>query len=50
MFSSDIKAEPTLSIKGGDIMALMRPDPTFYPSPRTAMQAPAERIALFQAI
>jgi selenium-binding protein 1 len=26
-------------------MALMRPDPTFYPSPRTAMQASAERIA-----
>jgi selenium-binding protein 1 len=26
-------------------MALMRPDPTFYPSPRTAIQAPAERIA-----
>ena len=26
-------------------MALMRPDPTFYPSPRMAMQAPAERLA-----
>ena len=26
-------------------MALMRPDPTFYPSPSMAMQAPAERLA-----
>ncbi|MBZ5687500.1 MAG: selenium-binding family protein [Acidobacteriia bacterium] len=26
-------------------MALMRPDPTFYPSPGMAMQAPAERLA-----
>jgi methanethiol oxidase len=26
-------------------MALMRPDPTFYPSPVMAMQAPAERLA-----
>src|SRR5947199_10285053 len=26
-------------------MALMRPDPTFYPSPAMAMQAPAERLA-----
>jgi selenium-binding protein 1 len=25
-------------------MALMRPDQTFYPSPRMAMQAPAERV------
>ena len=25
-------------------MALMRPDPTFYPSPAMAMQAPAERL------
>jgi len=25
-------------------MALLRPDPTFYPSPRMAMQAPAEKI------
>src|SRR6476660_2092763 len=26
-------------------MTLLRPDPTFYPSPRLAMQAPAERLA-----
>ena len=26
-------------------MAPMRPDPTFYPSPGMAMQAPAERLA-----
>jgi selenium-binding protein 1 len=26
-------------------MNLMRPDPTFYPSPGMAMQAPAERLA-----
>ena len=26
-------------------MALMRPDPTFYPSPGMAMQAPPERLA-----
>jgi selenium-binding protein 1 len=26
-------------------MALLRPDPTFYPSPRMAMQAPPERLA-----
>ena len=26
-------------------MTLMRPDPTFYPSPGMAMQAPAERLA-----
>ncbi len=26
-------------------MPLMRPDPTFYPSPGMAMQAPSERLA-----
>ena len=26
-------------------MATLRPDPTFYPSPRTAMQAPPETLA-----
>ena len=26
-------------------MPLMRPDPTFYPSPGRAMQVPAERLA-----
>ena len=26
-------------------MALMRPDPTFYPSPKMAMQGPPERLA-----
>jgi len=26
-------------------MALWRPDPTFYPSPTMAMQAPAEKLA-----
>ena len=26
-------------------MATLRPDPTFYPSPRTAMQAPPEKLA-----
>ena len=26
-------------------MTLLRPDPTFYPSPRLAMQAPAEKLA-----
>ena len=26
-------------------MQTWRPDPTFYPSPRSAMQAPAEKLA-----
>jgi selenium-binding protein 1 len=26
-------------------MTLLRPDPTFYPSPRMAMEAPAEKLA-----
>ena len=26
-------------------MSLLRPDPTFYPSPKMAMQAPPERLA-----
>src|SRR5262245_34275333 len=29
----------------GEPMALMRPDPTFYPSPGMAMQAPPESLA-----
>ena len=40
VFSSGIKVVPTVPIDGGDIMALMRPDPTFYPSPRMAMREP----------
>ena len=31
-------------------MALLRPDPTFYPSPRLAMQAPAEKLAYVAAL
>ncbi len=31
-------------------MALWKPDPTFYPSPRLAAQAPAERLAYVAAI
>src|SRR3712207_7956250 len=31
--------------KGAPIMATWRPDPTFYPSPRTAMHAPPEELA-----
>ena len=31
-------------------MALLRPDPTFYPSPRLAMQGPAERLAYVAAL
>src|SRR5829696_6702563 len=27
------------------LMTTLRPDPTFYPSPRTAMQAPPETLA-----
>ena len=27
------------------LVATLRPDPTFYPSPRTAMQAPPEKLA-----
>src|SRR5687767_11137971 len=30
---------------GGSRMAQWKPDPTFYPSPRLAMQAPAEKLA-----
>ncbi len=30
-------------------MALMRPDPTFYPSPGMAMQGPPERLAYVAA-
>ena len=26
-------------------MTIWRPDPTFYPSPRTAMRAPPEKLA-----
>jgi methanethiol oxidase len=26
-------------------MTLLRPDPTFYPSPKMAMEAPAEKLA-----
>ena len=26
-------------------MTILRPDPTFYPSPRSAMQAPPEKLA-----
>ena len=26
-------------------MSIWRPDPTFYPSPKMAMQAPAEKLA-----
>ena len=32
------------------LMALLRPDPTFYPSPRLAMQAPPERLAYVAAL
>jgi selenium-binding protein 1 len=31
-------------------MALLRPDPTFYPSPRLAMQGPAEKLAYVAAL
>jgi methanethiol oxidase len=31
-------------------MPLLRPDPTFYPSPRLAMQAPPERLAYVAAL
>jgi methanethiol oxidase len=31
-------------------MALLRPDPTFYPSLRLAMRAPAERLAYVAAL
>lgn len=31
-------------------MALLRPDPTFYPSPRLASQAPAEKLAYVVAL
>jgi selenium-binding protein 1 len=31
-------------------VALLRPDPTFYPSPRLAMQAPPERLAYIAAL
>jgi methanethiol oxidase len=31
-------------------MALLRPDPTFYASPRLAMQAPAEKLAYVAAL
>ncbi len=32
------------------LMALLRPDPTFYPSPRLAMQAPPETLAYVAAL
>jgi methanethiol oxidase len=31
-------------------MALWKPDPTFYPSPKLAMQAPPEQLAYVAAI
>ena len=31
-------------------MPLLRPDPTFYPSPRLAMQAPPEKHAFVAAL
>ena len=30
---------------GNDTMATLMPDPTFYPSPKMAMQAPEEKLA-----
>src|SRR6516164_7306039 len=33
------------SLKGEQVMTLLRPDPTFYPSPQMAMEAPPEKLA-----
>src|SRR5690348_14843517 len=33
----------------GGMMAIWRPDPTFYPSPRMAMSAPSEKLAYVAA-
>src|SRR3954470_2762859 len=43
-----MKALP--SRRSGDMMPLWNPDPTFYPSARLAMQAPAERHAFVAAL
>src|SRR6478736_4049376 len=40
----------TLLSQEENLMALLRPDPTFYPSPRLAMQAPPERLAYVAAL
>lgn len=34
-----------LTTEGGKIMARWKPDPTFYPSPKPAIQAPEEELA-----
>ena len=31
-------------------MTIWRPDPTFYPSPRTAMRAPPEKLAYVRVL
>jgi selenium binding protein SBP56 len=42
-------AAPKVRAKGGD-MPFWKPDPTFYPSARLAMQAPAERLAFLATL
>src|SRR5947199_10488720 len=39
-----------LNSKQGGFMPLLKPDPTFYPSPRSAMQAPPEKHAFVGAL
>ena len=46
---SDRWAEPIYVLVREDVMALWQPDPSFYPSPRMAMKAPAETLAYVAA-
>src|SRR5437773_8657940 len=46
---SHLKSYSRLSPRGG-LMPLLKPDPTFYPSPRLAMQGPPEKYAFVAAL
>src|SRR5260370_39450946 len=49
-----IHAAPVLNFrvprKIGGLMAIWTPDPTFYPSPRMAMEAPSEKLAFLAVL
>ena len=39
----------TMQLEGSAMLETLRPDPTFYPSPKLAMEAPAENYAYVHA-
>src|SRR5207253_9267949 len=48
--SESLLASPRAAIVKGGTMPFFTPDPTFYPSARLAMQAPAERLAFLATL